>query len=118
MKNKEKKLSVYTVFSIVFAVIGIICFICNAIYAFGYIQSYVSAGYPATDLIFSTIYQVMVPLATFGGISLVLLAFNTVIERLPYNKCEADIIQSSGEPISDEIAETNDAAETTETQEM
>ncbi len=91
MENyKKKKLSIFAIFAIIFAVIGVICFIGNLINFLKTISYYVSQGYPLGDvlseMLYSSIYQILQPLAGFGGVSLLLFALNSIIERLPV-KC-------------------------------
>lgn len=97
MENyKKKKLSVYGIFAIIFGAIGALCFIYNLIIFTRAIVYYAQLGIPFSQLlnefILPSFYQIAEPLATFGGMSLLLFAVNKIIKNLPC-KCDENITE-------------------------
>ena len=80
-KQKSQKTKLFFILGIVFGALGLIGFVGNLIYAISNISYYVAYGYALSAVLPSYIYQILTPIATFGGVSAILFALSVIINK-------------------------------------
>ncbi len=117
--KKQKNFTMFTVFAIVFGALALISVVFNAINYISSISYYVenygaTYGYTWSSMLMSYFYTILEPLATFGGLAVLMLAANSIVCKLSAQTQSESITEAVVEEFATDEDNQEDAAEAEE----